>query len=348
MRAASWIVLTLTIGAFVAGGLLVRHGSARSPRLGDDWFVPAFSLVDQQGKATDRASLEGRVWIANFFFTSCTSVCPTLSARFRLVQRRLSDPRLRFVSFSVDPERDTPRALSDYANTWAKSEPRWSFLRTDPDSLQALVDGMRVVAEPTGDAKNPILHSSLFFLIDPRGRVHGMYDSHDELALTHLVRDAEALLGDAARGKEHAASGEARYRELCAGCHEDARLAPSLRGIWDKEVALFDGKTARVDAAYLRESVLEPRARRVAGYLDSMPAYGGQLSSSELEALLGHVRTLAEGMPAEEAPSTAARIERDPICGMSVRVTPDALHAERDGLQHYFCSAGCRTRFLAQ
>lgn len=338
MRTA-WCI-AFGIAVLVLGGVAVRHGLARAAA-GGPWRVPEFSLADQRGTPLEKRALTGRVWIASFFFTSCTSVCPTLSARVRLLLRRLPDERLRFVSFSVDPEHDTPQALAHYAETWAKGEPRWSFLRTEPSSLSSLVDGMRVVADPTGDPNNPILHTSLFFLIDTAGAVHGMYDSNDEAALDQLVRDTQVLAGSVARETP-----AARYTELgCAGCHDDPRLAPSLRGIWGRNIALEGGSSVTVDEDYLRESIAAPRARRVLGYPDSMPAYGSELSA----ALLDHVVGLAKGMPSEVPDAPAAVLERDPICGMSVRVSSGALHAHRaGGREHYFCSESCRERFLAQ
>jgi cytochrome oxidase Cu insertion factor (SCO1/SenC/PrrC family) len=79
------------------------------------WSVPAYQLADQDGKTRTPQDLRGSVWVADFIFTSCKSICPVLTAKMVQVQRAVPDARLKFVSFSVDPERDTPEALHAYA-----------------------------------------------------------------------------------------------------------------------------------------------------------------------------------------------------------------------------------------
>jgi cytochrome oxidase Cu insertion factor (SCO1/SenC/PrrC family) len=88
------------------------------------WQVPSFAFKDQHGKDTTERDLTGTVWIADFIYTSCTNVCPMISAKRALLERKLAGAPLRFVSFSVDPEHDTPAALSAYAATWGGDE-RW-------------------------------------------------------------------------------------------------------------------------------------------------------------------------------------------------------------------------------
>lgn len=301
---------------------------SRAERSGVLWAAPEFSLVDQGGAPTSKASLRGRVWIANFIFTRCTSVCPTLTARMRALQRKLTNPELRFVSFSVDPEHDTPEALRRYAASWGKHEPRWALLHTEAESLQRLTDGMRVAVFPSGNAANPIVHTSLAFLVDAAGNVRGLYDTDDDDAQQKLIADALALSGSAP--SRDSSAGRAQFDALgCAGCHDDAKIAPPL------------AQLSQTDDAYLRKSLLEPHAQLVPGYLDLMPSYAKDLSDDQLTALVGYVRSLSTSAPVPPA----ARVERDPVCGMSVRVTPETPHAERDGHTHYFCSESCRASF---
>jgi len=327
------------------------------------WPAPEFALVDQSGALLTKAALRDRVWIANFIFTRCTSVCPTLTAKMRALQRKLPNADLRFVSFSVDPEHDTPSALHDYAQAWGKAEARWSLLRTDAASLRAVTDGMRVVAEPSRDAEGPILHTSSFFLVDRAGRVRGQYDGNDERALQDLLADARILSPEPSFSKKRGEpneSGKAYFEALgCAGCHDNPKLAPSLRGIWGREIPLAEGKSARVDETYLRTSLESPSAQLVTGYLDLMPSYANDLSERQRAALLEYLKSIAttEGEPgpgpanpqaARPRPAeSAAVIARDPVCGMQVRVTPETPRAGREDSSHYFCSARCRDRFLS-
>jgi YHS domain-containing protein len=113
----------------------------------------------------------------------------------RELQRQLPTPALRFVSFSVDPAHDSVEVLRRYADYWAKDESRWHLLRTEPASLQTVLDGMRVIARPQPVVENPILHTSLFFVVDPAGHVRGMFDGEDPRARAQLVADVSNALG---------------------------------------------------------------------------------------------------------------------------------------------------------
>ena len=95
------------------------------PESPDVWRAPAFEFTDQNGSPVNLASLSGRVWIANFVFTQCTTICPTLSAKMALLRRRLPQQDLRFVSFSVDPAHDDEAALTAYAARFGPPDPRW-------------------------------------------------------------------------------------------------------------------------------------------------------------------------------------------------------------------------------
>src|SRR5215470_19690381 len=106
------------------------------------WAVPSYRLVDQDGRTRTPDELKGSVWVADFIFTSCKSVCPVLSAKMVQIQRAIADPRLKFVSFSVVAERDTPAALQAYAKRWAPDESRWTLLANTKESLAELSKGM--------------------------------------------------------------------------------------------------------------------------------------------------------------------------------------------------------------
>src|SRR4051812_22131084 len=133
-------LLLLTGAALLAAGLGYELHSLGGPapsaeraawerRAGDAlpevWKAADFAFVDQHGHPTTTHGLAGRVWIADFIYTECTSACPLLSAKLVLLQRQLPDARLGFVSFSVDPEHDTPQVLEAYARDWNSNDTRW-------------------------------------------------------------------------------------------------------------------------------------------------------------------------------------------------------------------------------
>jgi len=309
------------------------------------WKSPDFSYVDQRGHRVTSASLQGTPWIADFIFTSCTSACPMMTSRMVLIQRALDDADVRFVSFSVDPAHDSPAVLADYADAWNASEARWMLLATEKDALPSTLEGFHVTAERTDDTVDGIVHSSVFLLVDASGWVRGVYDLTDPGARDALVEDARRSAKSRAETPP-ASSSEPMHRALgCNGCHSDPRVAPPLAGLRGSERTLEGGETIRVDDAYLRRSILDPGFEVVNGYSALMPSYRGQLSETELTALIGEL----DAMPAAAAPAQGAQapLVTDPVCRMAVRADPATIHVKYEGRDVYFCSESCRHAFVA-
>lgn len=323
--------------------------AAATSELPKYWDAPEFSFLDQHERRIGPAELRGSVWIANFIFTTCTSICPTMSGKMVQLQRTLAAPELRFVSFSVDPAHDTPAVLAEYAERWSPGETRWILLATDDEGLHRTARAIGVTVEASDDVDNPILHSNRFFLIDPRGVVRGVYASDDEAAMAELVVHARKLVADefpesrAARAELDGPGLFAAYG--CAACHADPKLAPPLDGVFGKHVALDGGATVVVDDAYLREAIVDPAAKLVAGYRPTMPAYGATLVADELEKLVAHVRSLpAVAGASERAVPIAAK---DPVCRMDVTAVDDTPSCEWGGRRWYFCCEDCLVDFQA-
>jgi len=178
----------------------IRHYGAVSelPRLG---AVPAFDVVSEQGNAVTNQAYAGKVWIADFIFTSCAGICPVMTSRMKELASTLRDEAaIRFVSFTVDPERDTVEVLARYAKEAGADPARWSFLRADRDRIRKLArDGFRLPVEDADPrAREPILHSSRFVLVDASGTIRGWYDSEDAGKRTLLAADARRLAREAA------------------------------------------------------------------------------------------------------------------------------------------------------
>jgi cytochrome oxidase Cu insertion factor (SCO1/SenC/PrrC family) len=158
--------------------------------------VPPFALVDQNGNPVTRESLRGRPWVAAFIFTRCpTGVCPMMAARLGKLQDAI-DPRVRLVSFSVDPERDTPEVLRRYAASFGADGERWSLLTGDKATIYAVADAMKVAVMPAPTPERPddITHSDRFILVDADGKVRQTYRSNDEDAMAKLQQDVRELL----------------------------------------------------------------------------------------------------------------------------------------------------------
>jgi protein SCO1/2 len=162
--------------------------------------VPEFALTERNGDPATLADMRGKIWIADFIYTTCTDTCPMQSAAMaRLQDKFAQQPDLRLVSFSVDPERDTPDVLARYAARFNASADRWLFLTGAKQEIGRLVqEGFRLSATALTDASSNesiILHSPRFVLIDRNAEIRGYYDSRDRDALDRLKEDVAVLLG---------------------------------------------------------------------------------------------------------------------------------------------------------
>jgi protein SCO1/2 len=195
------VVVLLLAGVATGSWLLLRRpsGGPGLPHLGE---APAFTLASEGGKTVARADLAGKVWIADFIFTRCGGSCPILSSRMAALAVKMRDvPEIRFVSFGVDPEYDTPEVLAEYGRKLGADPARWSFLHGPRPVVRSLVkDGFKLAIEDApADSVEPILHSTRFVLVDGQGAIRGYYDGMDQAPVDQLERDARALaaaLGD--------------------------------------------------------------------------------------------------------------------------------------------------------
>ncbi|HJK99169.1 MAG TPA: SCO family protein [Polyangiaceae bacterium LLY-WYZ-14_1] len=195
-----FVFLALT-GMALLGCDLVS-GDEPLPRLGK---APTVRLLDQNGAPfVPQEAMAGEVWVANFVFTSCRTVCPMLSSRMRTLQGALGDRGLRSVSFSVDPTIDTPARLRRYAERFDADLDRWTFVTGSPEAMRsAVVDGFKVyygnpgpLADPPPDAPEDaydIPHATHFVLVDRTGTIRGYYRD-DPDAQRQLEEDARRLL----------------------------------------------------------------------------------------------------------------------------------------------------------
>ena len=162
-------------------------------------LVPDFSLTERSGRKTSLADLRGNIWIADFIYTQCSDSCPLQTANMAKLQQQWSGERnLLLVSFSVDPERDTPQVLARYAKRFNADSQRWLFLTGNQDQIARLVeDGFHlpVAAALSHRHDKPIvLHSPRFILVDRQSEIRGTYDSRDRQSMQRLNADVAGLL----------------------------------------------------------------------------------------------------------------------------------------------------------
>ena len=154
--------------------------------------VPDFNLTNQQGEPLGLSDMAGKIWIADFIFTNCPTICPAMTQDMaRLQSEFVADP-VYFVSFSVDPERDTADILSRYAKAYGADDKRWHFLTGDKAHIYQLAEqGFSLAA---GHKGSEILHSPRFVLVKADGNIYDYYDSRSKPAMVRLRRDVKTLL----------------------------------------------------------------------------------------------------------------------------------------------------------
>ena len=164
--------------------------------------IPAFNLVDQEGEPFGSADLEGRVYVANFFFTSCSSICPPMMHAVSTLQDRFGDAgvdEVHLVSITVDPETDTPERLTEYAARFGVDPERWTLLTGEIDTIRRVaIGGFKTALGDRAEVEDgffDIAHSGKLVLVDRRGRIRGYYD-YDALGMDEVFNRSRHVLNE--------------------------------------------------------------------------------------------------------------------------------------------------------
>ncbi len=190
-----WIVACSFLFVYPIAKSVNRMLPVELPVLGE---VPVFRFTDENGKSFGTNELKGKVYIANFMFTSCKTACPILLNKVQTVQHRIRGviDRAAIVSFTVDPETDTSKVLFDKARELKANPVVWRFLTASLDDTKSLlVDGFKV---PMGDKQiaNSIMdvaHSNKLVLVDQDGKIRGYY-SIEKDGINQLMIDTGLLI----------------------------------------------------------------------------------------------------------------------------------------------------------
>jgi protein SCO1/2 len=183
-----WSFLVLTMVAVVGRGMWAWQ----DPPLPVLFQTQPFSLTDQDGKPFGSEQLKGQAWVAAVIFTNCPGACPMMSQRLSKLQEAVPAKNVKLVSFTVDPERDTPEVLRQYGVRFNADGKRWHFLTGPKETMLATARGLNLTAIPAAETR-PIQHDEHFLLVDGDGRVRGIYMSRDDEDMKRLTKDAAAL-----------------------------------------------------------------------------------------------------------------------------------------------------------
>jgi protein SCO1/2 len=158
------------------------------PVLGE---LPPFTLVADTGQPFDSRALDGHVWVADFIYTTCDGPCPMMSATMRRLQEQtaVEFPEVRFVSFTVDPKRDTPEVMAEYAKRYKRDPNRWFFLTGDQNALHDVsLNGFKLQS-----VDGSMTHSTRFALVDRQRRIRGYYVTGEDGFQSKLIHDIRQL-----------------------------------------------------------------------------------------------------------------------------------------------------------
>ncbi len=195
---ALWALAISTVAAYFVARAVASPRQAEPEQIASDdampplFRMPAFALTDHNNKAFTSDDLDGKAWVGFIFLTNCpTGACPTMVGKMADLRDGLADVPVEFVSFSVDPDRDTPEVLAGYAQRVTGDAPgdRWHLLTGDtPEQMKTLAQQMKLAV---GDDWG---HSTQFLLVDGNGFVRGLYGNSDENAMDRLRADAARLV----------------------------------------------------------------------------------------------------------------------------------------------------------
>jgi protein SCO1/2 len=167
------------------------------------WAAPAFAYATHYGDTLSSDLLKGNVYVADFIFTSCQTVCPNLSETMAQLQQNFEDNGMfRLVSFTIDPLRDSLPVLKEYADRYGARSNKWYFLRGDTATIWNTIErGYKVSVgyQPDSAGGYSFAHTEKLVLVDGNGMVRGFYNGLDKAEVDSLYQDVGLLLASAAQ-----------------------------------------------------------------------------------------------------------------------------------------------------
>lgn len=250
-------LLRLLLITFGITSLLVLAACSQDDEVkGLNYQVDDFTFTNQEGQSFGLADLQGKVWVADFVFVNCVTVCPPMTSNLAMLQNELKKANVEaeIVSFSVDPERDTVEVLKQYGTDYNVDFSNWNFLTgfTQDEISEFAKNSFKTVV--VQDRKSDqVVHGTSFYIVDQSGLVFQRYDGVYDTPFEQMVEDIKYLNGDRSkRVKVDTSTGgqadngaissdqanvEAIYRQSCLSCHgTDLKggMGPNLQKIGGK------------------------------------------------------------------------------------------------------------------
>ena len=199
----SVLVLFGVLGGVAFGIMLIGVSGSQRPAF-LVWSEPAepgpnyvagpklteFTLTERSGDEFDSRSLEGKVWVASFFYASCPHTCLRLNESVQKLEQDFGKQGVMFLSITCDPDRDTPEALKDYADRLGADDEQWLFLTGDMDYIK------RIGQDMFSAGVNRVEHSDRVYIVDKKGDVRGRYDALDSIGFRSSQRLIKKLIDE--------------------------------------------------------------------------------------------------------------------------------------------------------
>ena len=157
--------------------------------------IANFSLTNQNGNRISQRDYQGKIYVADFFFTTCPSICPIMTNNMVYIQSKImDDPQVKLLSFSVTPEIDSVPQLKKYALEKGVNDKKWNLLTGEKKEIYTLARKSYFVVKEDGDGgPHDMIHTENFVLVDPEKRIRGYYDGTDKAAMENLLADLKIL-----------------------------------------------------------------------------------------------------------------------------------------------------------
>ena len=157
--------------------------------------IPSFTFTNQNNVAVSNADFEGKIYVVDFFFTHCPTICPKVTAQMLRVYDRFRDSAsVGLLAHSIDPKRDSVGRLRDYADKLGVKAPKWHFVTGAQDSVYAIADDYFSIAKEDPKSPGGFDHSGRLILVDKRRRVRSFCDGTDEKDVDRFMKDIDTLL----------------------------------------------------------------------------------------------------------------------------------------------------------
>jgi protein SCO1/2 len=157
--------------------------------------IPDFRFANQNGDTISRKTFENKIYVADFFFTTCPTICPVMkNEMLRVYETYKNEPRLLILSHTIDPEHDSVPVLKDFADRLEVTADKWHFVTGIKDSIYAMAERYMVSASEDKSAPGGFIHSGAFILIDENKRIRGYYDGTQTNDVDSLIQDIGTLL----------------------------------------------------------------------------------------------------------------------------------------------------------